>query len=176
MNLDRPLAPDPYDLLPRVASFTLTSDDVRDGAPMAAAHALSGANRSPQLSWSGAPKGTKSYTVTCFDPDAPTPSGFWHWIAVDLGPDVQSLPAGAGKEDGSGLPPGAFHCRNDYGTMGYGGAAPPKGDRPHRYYFVVHAVDVPKLGVDKNTSPAAVSFHLASHTLARAILTPTYKS
>ncbi len=176
MNLDRPVAPDPYDLLPRVGSFSLKSDDVRDGAPMAAAHALSGANLSPQLSWSGAPKETKGYTVTCFDPDAPTPSGFWHWIVVNLSADVVSLPGGAGKEDGSGLPRGALHCRNDYGTMGYGGAAPPKGDRPHRYYFVVHALDVERLRVTKDTSPAAVSFQLVGHTLARAILTPTYKS
>jgi Raf kinase inhibitor-like YbhB/YbcL family protein len=176
MNLERPVAPDPYQLLPRVGAFTVTSSDIRDGAPMAATYALKGENRSPQLSWSGAPAGTRSYTVTCFDPDAPTPSGFWHWVAVNIPADVTSLAAGAGKEDGSGLPPGAFQCRNDYGTMGYGGAAPPKGDRPHRYYFVVHAVDVEKLGVDRNTSPAAVSFHLVGHTLARAILTPTFKA
>jgi len=176
MNLERPVAPDPYELLPRVASFTLTSDDVRDGAPMPAAHALSGGNRSPQLSWSSAPKGTKGYVVTCFDPDAPTPSGFWHWVVVDVSASVTTLAAGAGEEDGSRLPPGAFHCRNDYGTMGYGGAAPPRGDRPHRYCFVLHAIDVERLGVNKDTSPAAVSFNLLGHTLARAILTPTYKS
>src|SRR5262249_43379890 len=133
-------------------------------------------NRSPQLSWIGAPKGTKSFTVTCFDPDAPTPSGFWHWVAVDLAADITSLPAGAGKEGGSGLPKGAFHCRNDYGTMGYGGAAPPQGERPHGYYFVVHAVDVKRLGVKKAPARAAVSFNLVGHTPARAILTPTYKS
>ena len=82
----------------------------------------------------------------------------------------------SGKEDGSGLPKGAFHCRNDYGSMGYGGPAPPKGDRAHRYYFVVHALDVEKLGVDERTSPAAVSFTMLGHTLGRAILTPTYRA
>lgn len=176
MNLDRPVAPDPYGLLPRTGSFTLTSEDVRDGAPMSAAYSLAGANRSPQLSWSGAPNGTKSYVVTCFDPDAPTPSGWWHWLVIDLPTSVTGLAAGAGQEDGSRLPPGAFHCRNDYGTMGYGGAGPPKGDRAHRYYFVVHALDVTRLGVNEKTSPAAVSGTLLGHTLARAILTPTFKS
>jgi Raf kinase inhibitor-like YbhB/YbcL family protein len=176
MNLDRPVAPDPYELLPKVPSFVLTSEDVRDGAPMPAAHALSGANRSPHLSWSGAPKGTKSYVVSCFDPDAPTPSGWWHWVVVDLPASVTTLAAGAGQEDGSRLPPGAFQCRNDYGTMGYGGAGPPKGDRAHRYYFVVHALDVARLGVNEKTPPAAVSGTMLGHTLARAILTATFKS
>ena len=176
MNLDRPVAPNPYDLLPKVTSFTLTSEEVRDGAPMPAAHALAGDNRSPQLSWTGAPKGTQGYVVTCFDPDAPTPSGFWHWLVVDLPAEKTSLAGGAGQEDGTRLPPGAFHCRNDYGKMGYGGAAPPKSDRPHRYYFVVHALDVAKLGVNESTSPAAVSFTMLGHTLARAILTPTFKT
>lgn len=175
MNLDRPLAPDPYTLLPKVAAFTLTSDDLRDGEPMPRAHAASGDDISPQLSWEGAPENTKSYVVTCFDPDAPTPSGFWHWVVVGLPRDVTSLPSGAGKEDGSGLPAGAFQCRNDTGTRGYSGAAPPAGDRAHRYYFVVHAVDVEKLDVDEDASPAKVSFNLASHTLGRAMLIATHK-
>ena len=175
MTLDRPLAPDPYTLLPKVTAFTVTSTDVRDGQPMPAAHAFAGDNLSPHLTWHGAPQGTQSYVVTCFDPDAPTPSGFWHWVVVDLPGSVTTVPTGAGREDGSGLPAGAFHCRSDFGTRAYGGAAPPKGDRPHRYYFVVHAVDVKKLGVDKDVSPAVVSFNLAFHTLARAILVATYQ-
>ena len=176
MNLDRPLAPDPYELLPKAPAFRLQSSDVRQGEQMDPAFIYAGDNRSPQLSWSGAPSGTRSFVVTCFDPDAPTPSGFWHWVLVDLPASVTSLPSDAGREDGSGLPQGAFHCRNDYGSMGYGGPAPPKGDRPHRYYFVVHALDVEKLGVDERTSPAAVSFTLLGHMLGRAILTPTYQS
>jgi phosphatidylethanolamine-binding protein len=107
MNLDRPVAPDPYDLLPRVPSFTLESSDVRPGTPIAEAHIYAGGNRSPQLSWMDPPAGTRSFVVTCFDPDAPTPSGFWHWVVVDLHAKVTSLPTGAGKEDGSALPRGA---------------------------------------------------------------------
>jgi len=152
----------------------VTSEDVADGERLADTFAYAGANVSPQLTWSGAPEGTRSYTVTCFDPDAPTPSGFWHWLAVNLDAGTTSLPRGAGADAGGGLPAGAFHVRNDYGTSGYGGAAPPPGDRPHRYFFVVHAVDVPALEVDATATPAVVSFNLVFHTLARAIVTPVY--
>lgn len=176
MNLDRPVAPDPYELLPKVPAFTLQSTDVRPDTQMDQGFIRAGGDRSPQLSWAGAPAETRSFVVTCFDPDAPTPSGFWHWVLVDLPAAVTSLPAGAGKADGSGLPRPAFHCRNDYGSMGYGGPAPPKGDRPHRYCFVVHALDVDTLGVNEKTSPAAVSFTMLRHTLGRAILTPTYQA
>ena len=176
MNLDRPLAPDPYDRLPKVPSFTVESRDVQPGTQVDEGHVFAGGNRSPALSWSDVPAGTKSFVVTCFDPDAPTPSGFWHWIVVDLSASVTSLPTGAGKEGGSALPKGAFQCRNDYGAKAYGGPAPPPGDRPHRYYFVVHALDVERLGVDENTSPAAVSFTMLGHTLGRAILVPTYQA
>ena len=175
MNLQRPIAPDPYDLLPKVPTFTLESTDVRSGERMADAHIHAGGNRSPQLSWRGAPAGTESFVVTCFDPDAPTPSGFWHWVLVDLPATVTSLPTGAGKSGGD-LPAGAFHCRNDYGTRDYGGPAPPEGDRAHRYYFAVHALDVETLGVDESTSPAAVSFTLLGHLLGRALLVGKYQA
>lgn len=176
MSLDRPTAPDPYDLLPAVPSFTLESDDLVDGQPlpMTFVHgSAGGADESPQLRWSGFPDATLGFVVTCFDPDAPTPSGFWHWVLVGLPGSVTSVPRGVGS--GAGLPDGAFHVRNDFGAPSYGGAAPPAGDVPHRYMFVVHALDVDALEVDESATPAVVSFNLAFHTLARARLTATFQ-
>ena len=176
MGLERQRAVNPYDYLPPVPTFELTSTDVVDGeqAALTFVHeSAGGQNRSPQLSWSGFPEGTQSFVVTCFDPDAPIPSGFWHWVAVDIPADVTSLEQGAGESDAT-LPGAAFHVRSDFGSASYGGCAPPPGDMPHRYFFVVHAVDVPTLGVDGSASPAVVGFNLAFHTLARAYLAPTY--
>lgn len=174
MSLERPVHPDPYTLLPQVASFTVTSADVVDGQPLKDAQVAAFGNTSPQLSWSGAPEGTESYTITCFDPDAPTPSGFWHWVLVDVPAEVTSLDLGAGAE-GAALPGNAFMCRNDGGPKAFMGAAPPEGDQVHRYYFVVHAVKAPALGVDSDASAAVVSFNLAFKTLGRAILHGTYQ-
>ena len=174
MTLERPIAPDPYELLPTVASFTLTSEDVQNGEPMDAAHAhgsTGGDNVSPHLAWSGFPAETKSFVVTCFDPDAPTGSGFWHWVLVNLPADVTELPRGTTGDDLRG----GFTVRNDYGEHGFGGAAPPAGDRPHRYVFAVHALDVERLDVTPESTPAYVGFNLAFHTLARATIRPTYQ-
>lgn len=171
MSLDRPLAPDPYDLLPQVPAFSLTSVDVVDGERLDDLYAhgsVGGKNLSPQLEWSGFPAETKGFVVTCFDPDAPTGSGFWHWVAVNLPVGVTRLDRGAT------LPDGAFCVRNDYGDASYGGAAPPAGDQVHRYVFAVHALDVQALEVSPEVSPAYVGFNLAFHTLARATLRPTY--
>jgi Raf kinase inhibitor-like YbhB/YbcL family protein len=178
MSLERPPAPDPYSLLPAVGTFTVTSADVNEGEQLAHKHVHpsadpDGGNASPQLSWHGFPDGTRSFVVTCFDPDAPTPSGFWHWVLVDLPVSTTSLATGAGHVDAV-LPGKAFHVRNDFSSKDYGGAAPPPGDRPHRYYFVVHAVDVESLGVDSDTSATVVSFNLAFHTLARAQIMPVF--
>jgi Raf kinase inhibitor-like YbhB/YbcL family protein len=170
-------APLPYDFLPPVPSFSVTSDDVSEGAMLADkqvynSFGMSGENISPQLSWSGFPAETKGFAVTCFDPDAPTGSGFWHWLVIDIPVSVTSLAAGAGS--GGGLPGDAFHVRNDYGTKDFGGAAPPAGDPPHRYVFAVHALDAEALGIDSEVTPAVAGFNLRYHTIARGLLTPVY--
>lgn len=177
MSLDRPIAPDPYaELLPTVGTFTVTSSSVTDGQQMDARFAhpsVGGQNVSPQLEWSGFPAGTRSFVVSCYDPDAPTPSGFWHWNLVNIPASVTSLPEGASTR--GELPAGAFETRSDYGEQGYCGAAPPAGDRPHRYLFAVHAVDVPTLDLGPDTPNAVVHFNLAFHTLARAVIRPTFQ-
>jgi Raf kinase inhibitor-like YbhB/YbcL family protein len=175
MSLDRALAPDPYSLLPRTASFVVSSPDIADGTAMDSTFAdgsAGGGNQSPALSWSGFPEATRGFVVTCFDPDAPTESGFWHWVVVGLPVEVTSLPRGASAN----LPAGAFHVRNDLGTAGYNGAAPPEGDRAHRYYFAVHAVDTDDLGLSRDASPAVVSFTVGFHLLARAVLVATFQA
>ena len=167
----------PYDDLPDVPAFELTSTDVTDGGPLAnpqvsGVMGAGGEDVSPQLSWSGAPDGTQSYAVTIYDPDAPTASGFWHWAAFNLPADTTSLPSNASKD---GLPGGAVQLNNDGGMPGFVGAAPPPGHGVHHYYVVVHAVDVPQLEIPAEGSCAFLGFNLFSHTLARAVLVPTYE-
>lgn len=178
-----PGAPDPYSFLPQVAGFELSSTDITDGAELSVAQVsgimgAGGGDVSPQLSWSGFPAETKSFAVTVYDPDAPTASGFWHWVVANIPADTTELAADAGagadSSDGSGLPPGAVTLRNDAGANRYIGAAPPDGHGTHRYFTVVHAVDVEHLEVDATATPAFLGFNLFSHTLARAQLVPVY--
>lgn len=174
MDLTRPVAPDPYEILPRFDEFTLTSSTLVDGERMPDMCAGVGDNISPHLHWEGFPPETQSFVVTCFDPDAPTPSGFWHWTVIDLPASITELPVGAGASDES-LPAGA-HVRNDGGKAAWMGAAPPVGDHVHRYIFVVRALDVESLGIDPaSATPTSVAFQSLFHTIAQARLTVTYQ-
>lgn len=171
---------DPYAALPQVPDFTVTSTDIADGERLAAPQVsgimdAGGQDVSPQLSWSGFPEGTRSFAVTVYDPDAPTASGFWHWAVFDLPVTTTSLDTGAGDDDGSTLPDGAVTLPNDAGLTRYLGAAPPQGHIPHRYFTVVHAVDVETLDIEPGSRPAILGFNLFFHTLARGRLVPWYQ-
>lgn len=176
-----PRPPDPYQFLRPVPSFVVESDDLVAGQKVAERHVYndwgqSGGNTSPHLRWSGFPSETRSFAVTCFDPDAPTASGFWHWLVFDIPASVTELPQGAGSGDMSGLPAGAIHARNDFGSKAYGGAAPPPGHGPHRYFFVVHAVGVESLGLDSDAAPAVVAFNLNANAVGRGMLICHYEA
>jgi len=171
--------PLPYDCLPPVGGFTLTSNDVVHGRPLGLAQVsgvfgAGGQDVSPHLAWSGFPRETRGFAVTVLDPDAPTGSGFWHWAVANVPPDVTSLPTGAGSEGGA-LPAGSVTLRNDGGEPGFVGAAPPPGHGPHRYVIAVHAVDVPELEVTADSPPALLGFQMFFHTLARAVVVPVYE-
>ena len=174
MDLQRPLPPHPLEALPQAPTMSLTSTDITDGAPLDPRHAAAGENVSPQLSWSGAPEGTQGYLLSCFDPDAPTPSGYWHWTVVDLDSAVTSMEQGEGQSDLT-LPGAGFHLRSDGGEFGYEGAAPPAGDREHRYVFTIHALDVPTLELEPEDTPTKAHFMGLFHTLARGVITVTYQ-
>jgi Raf kinase inhibitor-like YbhB/YbcL family protein len=162
-------------------SLTLTSPDIKEGGTIGNEQVFkgfgcSGANISPALSWSGAPSGTKSFAVTVYDPDAPTGSGWWHWVVFNLPANATSLPKGAGDVKKKLMPKGAIQSRTDFGSDGYGGPCPPPGDKPHRYQITVFAVDVDKLpdAKDHSASAALVGFDLHFHALGKATLTGMY--
>jgi Raf kinase inhibitor-like YbhB/YbcL family protein len=173
--------PSPYDFLPEVPSFTVTSTDFAEGETLkkpqlSGIFGAGGDDISPELSWSGFPEETQSFAVTCYDPDAPTASGFWHWAVCDIPASVTSLPTNAGSPDGAYLPEGAVTLGNEANLRQYLGAAPPPNHREHRYFFVVHAVDVPSLDLGEDTRPAVLGFNLFQHTLARGILVGVYEN
>ena len=164
-------------------ALTLSSSSFNEGDTLKMDHILSadygfgcgGGNKSPHLAWSGAPSGTKSFAVTCFDPDAPTGSGFWHWLIVNIPPNVGELALDAGSPKAPKLPSGALQTRTDFGIPGYGGPCPPAGDHPHRYLFTVFAVNTERLPVEANTSAAVVGFNLHFTTLAKAAIMGLYR-
>lgn len=158
----------------RVAGGALRAGDPLPRAQVYRGDGCEGGNRSPALQWSGAPAGTRSYAVTMFDPDAPTGHGWWHWLAYDLPADTQSLPEDAGRPDGNALPSGARQARNDFGSVGYGGACPPAGDAPHRYVITVYALPVAQLTVPVTASAATVDATLRRDAMASARLTLRY--
>jgi Raf kinase inhibitor-like YbhB/YbcL family protein len=161
----------------------LTSENFAEGDYLAQPHVLSAAygfgcagdNQSPQLSWTGAPAETKSFAVTCYDPDAPTGSGFWHWVVANIPASVTSLPMGAGDPASGKMPAGALEVRTDFSKPGYGGPCPPPGAHVHRYIFTVHAVSMIELPVTAETSAAIVGFYLNFNTLAKASLIGLFK-
>ena len=173
--------PSPYDFLPSAPAISVTSTDIAEGSKLAppflsAAFGVEGGeDRSPALSWGPAPEGTKSFVVSCYDPDAPTVSGFWHWVMYDIPASVTSLAAGAGDASGAHVPAGAKQLKNDAGMVGFLGAAPPPGHREHRYIFAVTALPVENFPIDENTSNAVAHFNMfGAGVLGRGILTAVY--
>ena len=161
----------------------ISSNSFKDGDYLGPDHVLSadygfgcaGANKSPHLKWEGAPAGTKSFAVTCFDPDAPTGSGFWHWVLVNIPASVTELALDAGNPASGKLPAGALEVRTDFGKPGYGGPCSPPNDHPHRYLFTLHAVAAEALPVTADTSAAVVGFNLHFQTLEKATLMGLFK-
>jgi Raf kinase inhibitor-like YbhB/YbcL family protein len=168
--------PDPYAYLPQVPSFELASTSVTDGQPLPLEQLSGllgvpgGQDISPQLSWAGFPAGTESFVVSMYDPQAPTGSGFWHWVAADIPAATTSLAAGAGTPGGAHLPDAALQLTADAGAARYVGGAPPAGSGVHQYYITVTALSVPKTGLGQDASAAYLGFSIAGQTLARATL------
>lgn len=161
-----------------IAPFALKSTDLAEGEVIRDAQVYkgmdcNGGNLSPELEWSNAPAGTKSFAVTLYDPDAPTGSGWWHWIMYNIPANVSRLPQGAGDPSKQWMP-GVEMGTTDFGTRGYGGPCPPKGDPPHRYIFTVHALGVEKLELPENATAAAIGFNLHTHRIDIATLTGVY--
>jgi Raf kinase inhibitor-like YbhB/YbcL family protein len=161
----------------------IASNNFKDGDYLAQEHVLaadygfgcSGGNKSPHLRWEAAPADTKSFAVTCYDPDAPTGSGFWHWVLVNIPPTVAELPLDAGNPASGKLPAGALQVRTDFGKPGYGGPCSPQGDHPHRYIFTIHALSVDALPVTADSSAALVGFNINFNTLSKASLVGLFR-
>jgi Raf kinase inhibitor-like YbhB/YbcL family protein len=157
-----------------ISSPAVGTDGVIPDKHVANSFGCSGGNVSLPLTWSGVPEGAKSLALTIYDPDAPTGSGFWHWLVVNMPPSTNGLPEGAGDANGTGLPQGAVQARNDAGTSAYFGPCPPAGDPPHHYVVTLFAVSADTLPLDANASGAVVGFTLHFNTLDKTSVTYTY--
>lgn len=169
----------PFDRLPTVPKLTVTSADISHQGKLPLTQVqpcYSGDDISPQLSWSGAPEGTKSFVVQCYDPDAPTMSGYWHWVVANLPPTTTSLLADSGALNSPLMVKGALTFNNDAGERRFAGAAPPVCHGAHRYFFVVQALDVAELNVDENATAATVGFHVFQHVIARGHIEATFEA
>ena len=165
-------------LLLAAQTFTLKSNDLGGQATLQQVFngfGCTGGNISPELNWSNAPAGTKSFAVTMYDPDAPTGSGWWHWLIFDIDPTVTELKSNAGNLTQNLAPRNTIQSITDFGSIGYGGPCPPEGSGAHRYIITVYALKVPKLGLDKTASPAMVGFNLNANTLEKASIIVYYK-
>jgi Raf kinase inhibitor-like YbhB/YbcL family protein len=171
---DQTVASNQHEPVFTIKSASLVEDQLTD-RHLFNGFGYSGANESPELSWSGVPTGTKSFAITAYDPDAPTGSGWWHWVVYNIPPHVMSLPEGAGTNGGKSLPEQATMGRNDFGLKAYGGACPPPGKR-HRYLFTVHALKIDKIEVPEDASPALIGFNLFNNCIEKAVLTAMYGS
>jgi Raf kinase inhibitor-like YbhB/YbcL family protein len=162
----------------QTSTFTLTSPDIKAGAPIGNmfvfnSFGCTGSNMSPALAWTGAPAGTRSFVITMFDPDAPTGSGFWHWVVANIPATATSLAHGASR-NAAAMPKGSIETRTDFGTTGYGGPCPPAGDKPHRYVFTIHALKVDRIEVDAGSSGALVGFMTNQNRLGSATFTAMF--
>jgi Raf kinase inhibitor-like YbhB/YbcL family protein len=163
----------------QASRFTLSSTDAHPGQLMAKAQMFNGMgctgqNISPALTWHGAPAAAKSFAITIYDPDAPTGSGWWHWVVYNIPATTTQLAQDAGGA-GAKLPAGARQGNTDFGKPGYGGPCPPKGDAPHHYIFTVYALDVASIDVPETATAAYVGFNLHGHTIAKASFTALSK-
>jgi Raf kinase inhibitor-like YbhB/YbcL family protein len=161
------------------AGFKLESPDIKPNAMMdkkfeANVFGCTGENKSPELKWSGAPKDTKSFAVTVYDPDAPSGSGWWHWSVINIPANVTELKPDAGNASNANLPQGARQVRSDYGVAAWGGACPPEGDKPHRYVFTVYALKTDKLDIPADATAALAGFMINANTIAKASFTAKY--
>jgi len=165
--------------LVHASDFVLSSPTIKPNATLTeeqvfSGFGCSGKNQSPALKWTAGPKETKSYAITVYDPDAPTGSGWWHWVVYNIPASVTEVAAGIGDSTGQRLPPGSIQGRTDFGSHNFGGACPPQGDKPHRYIFTVYALKIEKIDVPSDASAALIGFMINGNSLGKASFTAKY--